>query len=72
MGWLTYYSRQWGEVPPLPEPVRVEPMEDKGALVVLTPERLSTTNPEHVALGLSAQQSLEKRGLLRELLTGGQ
>ncbi|QRK10223.1 immunity 52 family protein [Archangium violaceum] len=72
VGWLTYYSRQWGEVPTLPEPVRVESVEDKGALVVLTPERISTTNPEHVALSLRAQQSLEERGLLREILAGRQ
>jgi hypothetical protein len=68
VGWLTYISRQWGEVPALPEPVRVEPLEGKGTLVVLTPERLSAANPEHLDLGRRVQQVLEERGLLRRLL----
>jgi hypothetical protein len=68
VGWLTYFSRQWGEVPDLPEPVRVEPVEDKGTLVVITPERLSAANPEHLDLGRCVQQVLEERGLLRRLL----
>ncbi len=41
VGWVTYISRQRGEVPVLPEPVRVEPVEDKGSLIIPTPERLS-------------------------------
>jgi hypothetical protein len=68
VGWLTYISRQWGEVPALPEPVRVEPVEDKGKLVVLTPERLSASNPEHLALGHRVQRVLDERGLLKRLL----
>jgi hypothetical protein len=68
VGWLTYYSRQWGEVPVLPAPVRVEPMEEKGTLVVLTPERPSTVSPEHVALGQRVQQVLAERGLLGEVV----
>jgi hypothetical protein len=68
VGWLTYFSRQRGEVPPLPEPVRVEPIEDKGTLVILGPERLSATNPEHVALGHRVQQVLEERGLLKRII----
>jgi hypothetical protein len=68
VGWLTYYSRQWGEVPALPEPVRTEPVEDKGTLVILTPERLTATHPEHVALGQRVQRMLEERGLLRKVV----
>ncbi|QRK08169.1 immunity 52 family protein [Archangium violaceum] len=68
VGWLTYYSRQWGEVPALPVPARVEPVEDKGLLVVLSPERLTAANPEHVSLGHRIQGVLEERGLLREVL----
>jgi hypothetical protein len=68
VGWLTYISRQWGEVPALPEPVCIEPVEDKGTLIVLTPERLSAANPEHLALGHRVQQVSEERGLLRRIL----
>ena len=68
VGWLTYFSRQRGEVPALPEPVRIEPVEDKGTLVILGPEPLSTANPEHVALGLHVQQALQERGLLRRII----
>ncbi|WNG41630.1 hypothetical protein F0U61_54080 [Archangium violaceum] len=65
VGWMTYFSRQRGAVPALPEPVRVEPVDDKGTLIILTPERLTPSNPEHVALAQSIQRELEGRGLLR-------
>jgi hypothetical protein len=68
VGWLTYISRPWGQVPVLPEPVRVEPVEDKGTLVILTPERLSVSNPEHLVLGHHVKQLLVERGLLRKVL----
>jgi hypothetical protein len=64
-GWLMYFAHHWGVVPPLPSPVRVEPVEDKGTLVILTPERLTPSNPEHVALARRVQNQLEERGLLR-------
>ncbi|HEX8536612.1 MAG TPA: Imm52 family immunity protein, partial [Cystobacter sp.] len=35
VGWVTYLSRQRGRVPPLPAPVRIEPVEDKGTLLIL-------------------------------------
>ncbi|HEX8824708.1 MAG TPA: immunity 52 family protein [Archangium sp.] len=68
-GWLTYLSRRRGEVPPLPAPVRVEPMEDKGTLVLLTPERLSASNPKHLALGRRVQEVLDEKNLLRPVLS---
>ncbi|MFY0576075.1 Imm52 family immunity protein [Cystobacter fuscus] len=34
-------------MPPLPPPVRTEPVEDKGTVMVLAPELLSASNPEH-------------------------
>ncbi|PTL76737.1 immunity 52 family protein [Vitiosangium sp. GDMCC 1.1324] len=67
VGWLTYFSRQRGEVPALPEPVRVETVEEKGTLVTLIPERLTARNPDHLALGRRVQQLLEERGLLRRV-----
>lgn len=69
VGWLTYVSRSRGEVPPLPEPVRVQPVEDKGTLVVLTPERLTASNPEHVALGQRVQAALLAKGLLEPVVS---
>lgn len=68
VGWLTYFSRRRGELPALPEPVRVEPVEDKGTLVVLGSERLGAANPEHLELGRRVQQVLEERGLLRRVV----
>jgi hypothetical protein len=67
VGWLTYIARSWGEVPALPEPARIEPVEDKGTLIILGPERLSATNPGHLALGQQVQQVLKTHGLLRRL-----
>lgn len=65
IGWLMYLPRQLGPVPPLPPPVRVEPMEDKGSLVILTPERFTASNPEHVALAARVHEVLSKAGLLK-------
>lgn len=64
-GWLMYFSRRWGEVPPLPAPVRVEPVEDKGTLIVLTPERFTVDDPAHVALADQVRALLDHAGLLK-------
>jgi hypothetical protein len=64
-GWLMYFSRRRGEVPPLPEPVRVEPVGDKGSLIILTPERFSVDNPAHVALADEVRAVLERTRLLK-------
>jgi hypothetical protein len=68
-GWLTYVSRVRGEVPPLSPPVRTEPVEDMGTLIVLAPERLSASNPQHLALGRRVQEVLDEKGLLRPVLS---
>jgi hypothetical protein len=64
VGWVTYLSSQRGLVPPLPAPVRVEPVEDKGTLIVLTPERFTAANLEHVALAGRVRELLDRAGLL--------
>jgi immunity protein 52 of polymorphic toxin system len=69
VGWLTYVSRGRGEVPPMPEPVRVQPVEDKGTLILLTPERLTASNPEHLALGQRVQEVLHAKGLLEPVVS---
>nr|WP_245814875.1 Imm52 family immunity protein [Cystobacter ferrugineus] len=68
-GWLTYVARARGDVPPLPPPVRAEPVEDKGTVMILAPERLSASNPEHLALGRRVQEVLDAKGLLRPVLS---
>jgi hypothetical protein len=67
MGWVMYFSRLRGKVPPLPAPVRIEPVEDKGTLVILTPERFTASNPQHVALAARVHELLDRAGLLRPL-----
>lgn len=67
VGWVTYLSRQRGTVPPLPAPVRIEPVEDKGTLIVLTPERFTAGNPEHVALAERVRELLDRAELLKAL-----
>jgi len=64
VGWVTYLSRRLGRLPPLPTPVRIEPVEDRGALVILTPERFTAANPEHVALAERVRELLDRAGLL--------
>ncbi|WP_434386218.1 immunity 52 family protein [Melittangium boletus] len=65
MSWVMYFPREQGTVPPLPAPVRTEPVEDKGTLVILTPEKLTADNPEHIELAQRVHPLMEKAGLLR-------
>ncbi|WP_338865190.1 immunity 52 family protein [Myxococcus stipitatus] len=67
LGWVTYLSNRIGGVPPLPAPVRIEPVEGKGTLIVLTPERFTASNPEHVALAERVRELLDRAGLLKPL-----
>lgn len=64
VGWVTYLSRRRGTVPPLPAPVLVEPVENLGTLITLTPERFTVDNPAHVELAHQVRQILEQAGLL--------
>jgi hypothetical protein len=65
LGWVTYLARSRGKVPPLPAPVRIEPVEDKGTLIVLVPERFTVANPEHVALARRVRELLARAGLMQ-------
>jgi hypothetical protein len=67
VGWLMYFSHRRGPLPPLPSPVHTEPVEDKGTLVILTPERFTASNPDHVALALDVSERLAQAGLLTPL-----
>ncbi len=42
----------------------VEPVEDKGSLVILTPECFTASNPEYVALAERVRELLDRAGLL--------
>jgi hypothetical protein len=64
VGWLTYLSRRLGKVPPLPAPVRIEPVGTLGWLLVLSPERMTASNPEHVAFTARARELLDRAGLV--------
>nr|WP_246357030.1 immunity 52 family protein [Pyxidicoccus fallax] len=65
LNWLTYLSHRLGRVPPLPAPVRIEPIEDRGTLIILTPERFTVSNPEHVALARRVRELLARAGLIQ-------
>ncbi|OJT25565.1 hypothetical protein BO221_06745 [Archangium sp. Cb G35] len=67
IGWLTYFSHRRGPLPPLPSPVHTEPVEDKGTLVILSPERFTASNPAHVALARDVSERLAHAGLLTPL-----
>jgi hypothetical protein len=71
--WMMYFARAWGTVPPLPAPVRIEPVGKAGTLVILNPVGVSASNPEDVQLGRQVQALLRKAGLLnRDRLRGPQ
>jgi hypothetical protein len=69
VGWIMYFPRSRGTVPPLPAPVRIEPMVDKGMLVILTPDLLTVSNPEHVELAQRVHGLLNRAGLLKPIIT---
>jgi hypothetical protein len=64
MGWLTYLSRRLGSLPPLPAPVRIEPVGTLGWLLVLSPEPMTASNPEHVAFTARVRELLDRAGLI--------
>ncbi|MFL5359188.1 Imm52 family immunity protein [Archangium sp.] len=64
VGWLTYLSRRLGSLPPLPAPVRIEPVGALGWLLVLSPEPMTASNPEHVAFTLRVRNLLDRAGLI--------
>jgi hypothetical protein len=65
LGWVTYLSRRLGRVPPLPAPVRIEPVEERGTLIVLCPERFTVARSEHVELARRVRELLDGAGLTR-------
>ncbi|QSQ23047.1 immunity 52 family protein [Pyxidicoccus parkwayensis] len=67
VGWVTYFAHSRGVMPALPEPVRTKPLGDKGTLLILTPERFTASNPQHVALAAHVQELLVQSGLLKPL-----
>nr|WP_233602340.1 immunity 52 family protein [Corallococcus sp. CA047B] len=68
VGWVTYLPRRRGVVPPLPAPVRIEPVDNRGALIVLTPERLTASNPEHVERGKRVGELLARADVLEPVI----
>ena len=67
VGWLTYLSRRLGTVPPLPAPVRITPVGTLGWLLVLAPEPLLASEPEHVAHVARVRDWLDRAGLIAPL-----
>nr|WP_244224347.1 immunity 52 family protein [Corallococcus sicarius] len=68
VGLVTYLARRRGKVSPLPAPVRIEPVEDKGTLILLTPERFTVANPEHVALSRRVRELLVRADLMQPVI----
>jgi hypothetical protein len=64
VGWLTYLSRRLGTLPPLPAPVRIEPVGALGWLLVLSPEPMTASNSEHVAFTRRVRHLLDRAGLI--------
>ncbi|NOK22878.1 immunity 52 family protein [Corallococcus carmarthensis] len=71
VGWVMYFADFRGPVPPLPDPVQVEHLPDRGTLITLTPEKFTVSNPAHVALAADVHARLQDAGLLRPLRPWG-
>lgn len=71
VGWVMYFADFRGSVPPLPAPVQVERLPDRGTLITLTQERFTASNPAHVALAADVQLRLQDAGLLTPLRPWG-
>jgi hypothetical protein len=48
--------------------VRIEPVEDKGMLVILAPERITADNPAHVELAQRVHELLDRARLLGPII----
>ncbi|XHF11236.1 immunity 52 family protein [Archangium gephyra] len=70
VGWLTYLSRRLGSLPPLPAPVRIEPVGTLGWLLVLSPEPMTASNPEHVAFTARVRELLDRARLIERPTPG--
>jgi hypothetical protein len=64
VGWIMYCANRQGRVPPLPAPVRIERVQDKGTMITLSEERFTASNPEHVALTVRVHELLDRAGVL--------
>ncbi|QAT81693.1 hypothetical protein EJ065_0078 [Corallococcus coralloides] len=71
VGWVMYFADFRGPVPPLPAPVQVEHIPNRGTLITLTPEKFTVSNPAHVALAAEVQARLQDAGLLTPLRPWG-
>ncbi|NNB91623.1 hypothetical protein HJC10_36055 [Corallococcus exiguus] len=71
VGWVMYFADFRGSVPPLPTPVQVEHIPDRGTLITLTQEKFTVSNPAHVALAADVQARLQDAGLLTPLRPWG-
>ena len=72
VGWLTYLSRRLGTLPPLPAPVRIEPVGTLGWLLILSPESMTASNPEHVAFTSRIRELLDRAGLIQRTEPDGE
>jgi len=67
-GWMIYFSREAGRIPPLPAPAEIIPVDDLGHIIVFTPEPFREDDPEHVAWANHLTELLSKAGL--QMATG--
>jgi hypothetical protein len=62
-GWMIYFSREAGRIPPLPAPAEIVPVDDLGHIIVFTPEPFREDDPEHVAWANHLLKLLSRAGL---------
>ena len=64
VGWMTYLSSEYGEIPSLPRPAAARPVAHLGTLVVAHPGPFDDRDPEHLAAIAAVRSALGAAGVL--------
>jgi hypothetical protein len=65
--WVQYLSIPVDTIPPMPEGVRVLPIDESGTLIVTVPELFDAENERHIAIAAEITKRLDEAGILDKL-----
>lgn len=65
--WILYLSLPQNMIPTMPQGVEVLPMDDKGTIIITTPELFDAENQRHLDIASAITKRLDEAGILDEL-----